>query len=314
MPGRTHEYHPGEQYGCWTVVHEETPLRKSWGLQRMVRARCQCGSEEVVLPRMLRRGGTYCQKCNPGRKRTITYNPGDVFGNWTIVREVDGTKTPGGCSMRQVLARCSCRREHVVTRGQLRKSTTCRTCSRTVIVRVGQRFGSFVVVDADLPRPQRTAFVRCDCGKEREAAPSHLVSGAVKSCGCRMRRRGLTNPRWRGVGRISGAKWKTYMKGAKIRGWCFEITMSQAWEKYEAQGGRCALTGINIDFKTTTDGETTASLDRIDSSVGYVLDNVQWVHKDVNRMKQNLPEDRFVALCQAVASYKAQVQIPSPGG
>lgn len=47
--------------------------------------------------------------------------------------------------------------------------------------------------------------------------------------------------------------------------------------------------------------EGTASLDRIDSSRGYVEGNVQWVHKDVNFMKQALSQERFVELCTLVA-------------
>jgi len=50
------------------------------------------------------------------------------------------------------------------------------------------------------------------------------------------------------------------------------------------------------------DHENTASLDRIDSSKGYVKDNVQWVHKDINRMKWNFPQDKFVKLCSFVAN------------
>lgn len=37
-----------------------------------------------------------------------------------------------------------------------------------------------------------------------------------------------------------------------------------------------------------------ASLDRIESNKGYVVDNIQWVHKFVNVMKWNIPEDNFI--------------------
>jgi len=43
--------------------------------------------------------------------------------------------------------------------------------------------------------------------------------------------------------------------------------------------------------------ETTASLDRINNDLGYIEGNVQWVHKDVNRMKWAFTQDRFLELC-----------------
>lgn len=43
---------------------------------------------------------------------------------------------------------------------------------------------------------------------------------------------------------------------------------------------KCALTGWDIDAMTVSNN--TASLDRINSLEGYVVGNVQWVHKMVN--------------------------------
>ncbi len=46
----------------------------------------------------------------------------------------------------------------------------------------------------------------------------------------------------------------------------------------------------------------TASLDRIDSRLGYEPGNIQWVHKDVNQMKWHLSNDRFIEVCRAVVA------------
>jgi hypothetical protein len=51
-------------------------------------------------------------------------------------------------------------------------------------------------------------------------------------------------------------------------------------------------------------GETTASLDRINSKKGYTKDNVQWVHKWINFMKQDLDEEEFITFCEAIVNYK----------
>lgn len=62
--------------------------------------------------------------------------------------------------------------------------------------------------------------------------------------------------------------------------------------------GKCALTGwdISMSYKNCT-----ASLDRIDSSKGYKLDNVQWVHTMVNMCKNKYDSEKFISMCKAVA-------------
>ena len=46
----------------------------------------------------------------------------------------------------------------------------------------------------------------------------------------------------------------------------------------------------------------TASLDRIDSNKGYTKDNVQFVHKDINWMKQDFEQNKFIEYCKKVAN------------
>jgi len=35
---------------------------------------------------------------------------------------------------------------------------------------------------------------------------------------------------------------------------------------------------------------------------GYIIGNVQWVHRDINRMKWGMTEDVFIRWCKRVAS------------
>lgn len=68
---------------------------------------------------------------------------------------------------------------------------------------------------------------------------------------------------------------------------------------YEKQGGRCALTGRPID-------RSNMHLDhRVPRAKGGpgTLDNLQWLHKDVNAMKHALSQDEFIALCEEVVLY-----------
>ncbi len=54
-------------------------------------------------------------------------------------------------------------------------------------------------------------------------------------------------------------------------------------------------------FPEKWNSETSASLDRIDSSLGYIEENVQWVHKDVNMMKRIYDNNYFIKMCKLIA-------------
>lgn len=48
----------------------------------------------------------------------------------------------------------------------------------------------------------------------------------------------------------------------------------------------------------------TASLDRIDSSKGYIEGNVQWLHKDINRLKINYSDEDLIQICLEIIRWK----------
>ena len=80
----------------------------------------------------------------------------------------------------------------------------------------------------------------------------------------------------------------------------------QSLELFLNQDRKCALTGVNIllDYKSGEPRSTiTVSLDRIDSSLPYTPDNVQWVHKLVNLMKRELHQNEFIDWCHKVTNH-----------
>lgn len=105
-----------------------------------------------------------------------------------------------------------------------------------------------------------------------------------------------------------------YKKQAVERDILFDLDKDYLWDLFIKQDRKCALSGEEIVFaighRNHQHGKTTASLDRIDSSKGYIKGNVQWVHKEVNYMKRHYPEERFIYLCQRVADV-SRAKVPT---
>jgi len=102
------------------------------------------------------------------------------------------------------------------------------------------------------------------------------------------------NAAWTGYKDIPGKAFSRLKNGAKQRNLRFEITIEDIWKQYIHQEKLCAFSGIPIEFGLD------ASVDRIDSSVGYLKYNIQIVHKTLNMMKKDMPNDLFISWCRMV--------------
>ena len=90
-------------------------------------------------------------------------------------------------------------------------------------------------------------------------------------------------------------------KGGLSRGLFWDLEPEDIVQMYNEQQGVCALTGWPIGWAEK--GLTaTVSIDRIDSSEGYVKGNVQLLHKDVNMAKQQYSQEYFIKMCKAIAN------------
>lgn len=109
---------------------------------------------------------------------------------------------------------------------------------------------------------------------------------------------------------FSGRYWKGVISGAKQRDIDFCITKEFAYNLFLRQSGRCAISGVEIFLLWDSYeeiGGRTASLDRINSLGHYTEDNVQWVHKDINNMKQSYDQKDFINWCKIVAIFNKEI-------
>jgi len=105
------------------------------------------------------------------------------------------------------------------------------------------------------------------------------------------------NPAWRGYSEIPGKVHSKLKHGAEKRSINFELTIEEISDQYEAQDKLCAFTGIPLEFGVD------ASVDRIDSNMGYNPNNIQIVHKALNMMKKDMPNEVFIAWCKLIANH-----------
>lgn len=192
---------------------------------------------------------------------------------------------------------------------------TCKSCSLKnkvprgskydKFVKTGDIFGMWTVVGDRVTESGSEILCRCECGIEKLVRVTKLLN--KKSLGCiTCRRKGKTSSNWKGVGEIPRSAFTKVKLSAKNRKKEFKLTHDYLHKLFEEQKHKCALSGIELFFleesKNLSQSNGNASLDRIDNTKGYIEGNVQWVHKDINFMKQTYTNEYFKELCRLVTT------------
>lgn len=202
---------------------------------------------------------------------------------------------------------CDCGTECVVSGGNL-KSGHKKSCGCLYSPNLtGKKFEKLTVINKAYSKFRRWYWeCQCDCGNITIVDGVHLNSGHTKSCGCNSHHRNSKNKQWLGHGEISGSIWSEITRNAKSRNLKIDISIKDAWEIFEQQNGKCALTGLELVFPKTEKelkiGVKTASLDRINSDLGYIRENVWWIHKNLNFIKNDMPLDNFLYWCDLISN------------
>lgn len=91
----------------------------------------------------------------------------------------------------------------------------------------------------------------------------------------------------------------------KTRGIVWGLSVDDVLGMYLSQGGKCALSGARMTYEAHDGLDknwTAISIDRINSSRNYTIDNVQLVCVAVNIMKNEMPQGDFVTWCAKVTA------------
>lgn len=143
---------------------------------------------------------------------------------------------------------------------------------------------------------------KCKCGKIIRCKKTLINSGRKKSCGCMISETEFVSKN------IMRMYWFAVRTNALQRNIDFNINPEDLETKINQQNFKCALSGLDITLPYShneflKDREWTASVDRIDSNKPYTRDNIQFVHKDINRMKMNLSEQKFLEYCRLIVNH-----------
>jgi len=154
---------------------------------------------------------------------------------------------------------------------------------------------SFYKVDKKTNKNRSYIKVKCECGNTRDILIKKL--SITNSCqSCRLKR---ISPNYKG---LILATLTSFKAGAEKRNLEFSITIEDIYNQYIKQNKKCNLSGLDLIFNTKKyllDGN--ASIDRIDSSKGYTINNIQIIHKDINKMKMDLNQEYFINLCKLIS-------------
>lgn len=168
-------------------------------------------------------------------------------------------------------------------------------------IKIGQRYNSYEILELghkklDSGRSVRTVKVECiHCSNIKTINLQTVLYGEC-NCYC------TTNQKLVKGKKVSPKRYfKNLRKNASrsSRGGVkeFSITLDDILQKLEQQDGKCIYSGMPVSFD---DGSL--SVDRRDSSIGYTIDNIQIVHRTVNYMKNELPEETFLEFCYAITT------------
>lgn len=175
---------------------------------------------------------------------------------------------------------------------------------------IGTKYGQWTVISNEIKSGQKISpnsksrsiyfKVQCNCGKIAWRMLSGLKNGKTSACKSCCKLNGNMDNFI--LSRFNNIKCnlKTRKKVGKLE---FNITPEYIQTLYN-KNHFCKLTGSDLTYNPKVKlSDNILSIDRIDSNKGYIENNIQLVHKDVNMMKGSLTQERFIELCKMVASH-----------
>ena len=234
------------------------------------------------------------------------FHIGDKFGKLTIISEDTIVKY----RQLHVKVRCDCGNEYYTSLSEIKNGrrltcSRCRAISRRLPIHVGDKFGEWTVISEPIKEVFKNGIAylcKCSCGNTSYCTAHDLVSGETircLKCSRRISTEKIMEQNGK-VGELNINKYNKIKRTASSRNIEFNVSIEYLWNLFLKQERKCAITGDYIDsFRK-------ASLDRIDSSKGYIEDNVQWVTYRANVSKHTMSMEELYEFCRKVLNHANQ--------
>ncbi len=114
-------------------------------------------------------------------------------------------------------------------------------------------------------------------------------------------KRRKTNRGKQDLDRLLLERWHGLVERAKKKGLIVDFKWNFLKELYIKQKGKCAVSNIEMTYEMFNGRTpTNVSVDRIDSSIGYLQSNIQLVCMAVNQMKSDLDIKQLIYFCTQI--------------
>lgn len=216
---------------------------------------------------------------------------GRVFGGLTAKSVIIGE------GQRSWLCECICGNNRIVPTFQL-NSGAVKTCGVTLnhlINKVGDRFGKLVIARiyrTTANHKRWAADCICDCGNTHTTSIRNLQRGASKHCLACVNHK---KPHQPAKMTLRNIHFGSYKRNAKKRGLVFSLTKEQFID----------ITSGNCYFCSTPPSPMTRNhikgiylcngIDRIDSFLGYTMENCKPCCSECNYLKGNRSNEEFIS-------------------
>lgn len=230
----------------------------------------------------------------------------DVFGYWKVIDNTPITKS----GHTYVLVECKCGKQELKNLGDLihGRTTGCRSCKareRSPKINIGDKYKKWTVING----PRITKHhnieweVQCACGSTRWIQGNELINPnfCFQCTKCAQKERGCKEKIKNGkIGDLDANQFGKIKRRATNKHFDFDLDIPYLWDLFLQQNKTCAITGDNIPDISK------ASLDRINSNIGYVKGNVQWVTKQANLSKHVMSMYELYEFCRKVLDHANQ--------
>ena len=231
---------------------------------------------------------------------------GDTFGNWTVID--DNTFVKGGHTYVKVQCKCGKIEDKCLSDLVNGRTKSCRSCaarSRGISIKIGDKYKSWTVIGGpELFNGTHIKYeVQCECGTTKWVQANELTNSNrnFKCAKCAAKERGAAQAERNGkIGELTLTRFTKLQRSAEKRNIEFLVSLEYLSNLYKSQNHICAITGRQINSIDD------ASLDRIDSSKGYIEGNVQWTTYQANVSKHIMTMEELYQFCKDVLNHANQ--------